>query len=98
MFKLFLISWTSVFVLCISLLCPKANTAQRTGRLLMRRVGVAELDQRFSEVAETFNEQQQEYEVMVRHVNNLEQSCGCAHGVMLAFADCVVKIAEEYGE
>lgn len=70
----------------------------RTGRLEMRRVGVPELDQRFSDVAETFNEQQEHYEAMVRHVRSLRQSCGCARGDTLAFAECVGKIREDHRE
>lgn len=69
---------------------------RRAGRLVMRRVGLPELDQRFSDVAETFNEQQQHYEAMVRHISSLRQSCDCAHGD--AFAECVGKIREEHRE
>ncbi|XP_034456532.1 uncharacterized protein si:ch73-345f18.3 [Hippoglossus hippoglossus] len=73
-----------------------AQTVRRIGRLVMRRVGVPELDQRFSDVAETFNEQQQNYEAMARHISSLRQNCDCAHSDTLVFAECVGKIREEH--
>ncbi|CAJ1083964.1 uncharacterized protein si:ch73-345f18.3 [Xyrichtys novacula] len=72
-------------------------SVKRTGRLVVRRVGVSELDQRFSDMAETFNEQQQRYETMVRHIRNLRQTYGCNHDESLALAECVGKIREEHG-
>ncbi|KAM6974433.1 uncharacterized protein LKV04_016074 [Tautogolabrus adspersus] len=71
-------------------------TVKRIGRLVMRRVGVSELDQRFSDMAETFNEQQERYEGMVRHVRNLRQTYGCNHDDSLALAECVEKIRDEH--
>nr|XP_019946159.1 PREDICTED: uncharacterized protein LOC109631721 [Paralichthys olivaceus]XP_019946160.1 PREDICTED: uncharacterized protein LOC109631721 [Paralichthys olivaceus] len=73
-----------------------AQTVRRIGRLVMRRVNVPELDQRFSEVAEIFNEQQQSYEALVRHISSLRQNCDCAHSDTLGIADCVGKIREEH--
>ncbi|GAA6234588.1 uncharacterized protein LOC108897756 [Lates japonicus] len=73
-----------------------AQTVRRVGRLAMRRVGVPELDQRFSDAAEIFNEQQEHYEALVQHISSLRQSCDCAQGDTLAFAECVGKIREEY--
>lgn len=79
-------------------LCPDAWTVKRIGRLVMRRVCVPELDQRFSDMAETFNEQQQRYEAMVKHIRNLQRSCDCTNNDSLALAECVGKIRKEHGE
>ncbi|KAG7245017.1 hypothetical protein INR49_023583 [Caranx melampygus] len=73
-----------------------ANTVRRTGKLVIKRVGVPDLDQRFSDMAETFNEQQEHYEAMVRHIKSLQQSCGCVHGDTLSIAECVRSIREDY--
>ncbi|XP_070702324.1 uncharacterized protein [Pempheris klunzingeri] len=72
------------------------QTVKRIGRLVMRRVCVPELDQRFSDVAETFNEQQERYEAMVRHIRNLRQSYGCNHNDTLALSECLGNIREEH--
>ncbi|XP_040909704.1 uncharacterized protein si:ch73-345f18.3 [Toxotes jaculatrix] len=74
----------------------RSETVRRTGRLVVRRMDVPELDHRFSDVAETFNKQQEHYEAMVQHISSLRQSCNCAQGNTLAFADCVGTIREEY--
>ncbi|XP_044191670.1 uncharacterized protein si:ch73-345f18.3 [Thunnus albacares] len=73
-----------------------AQTVRRIGRLVMRRVCVPELDQRFSDMAETFNEQQQHYESMTRHIGNLRRSCNCTQGDSLAISECVGMIREEH--
>ncbi|XP_076005891.1 uncharacterized protein LOC143000455 isoform X2 [Genypterus blacodes] len=73
-----------------------AEAVGRRGRLVMRRVGVSELDQRLYDVAETFNEQHGSYEAMVQHFSDLRQSCGCSPDGTLAFAECVRKIREEH--
>ncbi|XP_071776291.2 uncharacterized protein LOC139927891 [Centroberyx gerrardi] len=73
-----------------------AETLRRSGRLVMRRVCVLELDQRFSDVAETFNEQQGRYEAMVRHIINLRQTYGCNHDDTLFLSEGVKKIREEH--
>ncbi|XP_073319667.1 uncharacterized protein [Pagrus major] len=62
----------------------------------MRRVCVPELDQRFCDMAETFNEQQHRYEAMVRHIRNLRQIYGCNHNNSLALAECLGRIREEH--
>ncbi|XP_061598631.1 uncharacterized protein si:ch73-345f18.3 [Cololabis saira] len=72
------------------------QTVRRMGKLLMRRVNVPELDCRFEDVAETFNEQQERYEAMVRHITNLQKSCGCANIGSSALAESVRKIREEH--
>ncbi|XP_022603315.1 uncharacterized protein LOC111223443 isoform X1 [Seriola dumerili] len=73
-----------------------AKAVGRIGKVVIKRVGVPELDQRFSDMAETFNEQQEHFEAMARHIRSLQQSCGCVHGDTLAFAECVRKIREEH--
>lgn len=77
---------------------PDAQTMSRRGRLAMRRVCVSELDQRLYDVEETFNEQQESYEAIERHISNLRQSCGCGPDNTLALAECVRKIREEHRE
>ncbi len=57
-----------------------------------------ELDQRFSDMAETFNEQQERYEAMVRHVRNLRQIYGCNCNDTLALAECMGRIRDEHGK
>ncbi|KAI3358523.1 hypothetical protein L3Q82_014933 [Scortum barcoo] len=73
-----------------------AQTMGRSGKLVMRRVCVPELDQRFYDMAETFNQQQEHCEAMVRHIRNLRQCYGCNHDDTLAFAECVGKIRDEH--
>ncbi|XP_029023137.1 uncharacterized protein si:ch73-345f18.3 [Betta splendens] len=74
----------------------KAQSVSRTGRLLMRRVCVPDLDKRFSDMAETFNEQQECYEAMVGHIDNLRHTYGCAHRDTLSFSECLGKIRNEH--
>ncbi|XP_068188480.1 uncharacterized protein si:ch73-345f18.3 isoform X2 [Antennarius striatus] len=73
-----------------------AQTTNRMGKLSMRRVCVPELDQRFSDVSETFNDQQEHYEAMVRHINNVRQIYGCNYSDTLTLAECLGKITEEH--
>ncbi|KAM6899214.1 uncharacterized protein FYW49_017314 [Xenentodon cancila] len=72
------------------------QTPRQMGRLLMRRVNAPELDRRFEDMAETFNEQQGRYEAMVRHITNLQRSCGCANNDSSTFTESVRKIREEH--
>lgn len=64
----------------------------------MKRVGVQELDQRFSDIAETFNKQQEHYETMVRRIRNVRQIYGCNSNDTLELTECVMKIREEHGK
>lgn len=65
----------------------------------MRRVCVPELDNRFLDMAETFNEQQECYEAMVRHIGNMRQTyCCTADNDTLFFSECLAKIREEHSE
>ncbi|MEQ2177069.1 hypothetical protein GOODEAATRI_000054 [Goodea atripinnis] len=72
-----------------------AQTVKRIGKLLMRRLNVPELDLRFTEMAETFNEQQNNYEAMVGHIRKLTQICESTNVDNLAFAECIRKIRKE---
>ncbi|XP_026156432.1 uncharacterized protein LOC113126565 [Mastacembelus armatus] len=74
----------------------KAQVVRRINNLVMRQVCVPELDKSFSDMAVTFNEQQECYEAMARHISHLQQTYGCAHDDTLTFAECVKKIREEY--
>lgn len=71
---------------------------KQNGRLRMKRVCVSEMDQRFSDMAETFNQQQERHEAMVRHIKNVRQLYGCNDSDSLALAECVGKIREEHGK
>lgn len=84
--------------LCLSFIPPDAPAVRRIGRLVVRRVGVQEVDQRFTDMAETFNEQQQRHEAMVRHIRNVRQLYGCNHNDALTLAECLGKIREEHGK
>ncbi|XP_061738777.1 uncharacterized protein si:ch73-345f18.3 isoform X2 [Nerophis ophidion] len=72
---------------------PQAT--KQTGRLLMRRVCVQDLDLRFSDLAETFNELQGRYQSMIGHIGNLQRNCGCALKDV-NISHCVEKICEEH--
>ncbi|XP_046874680.1 uncharacterized protein si:ch73-345f18.3 isoform X2 [Hypomesus transpacificus] len=71
------------------------QTQSRSGRLALRLVCVQELDQRFSDTAETFNEQQERFEVMTQHIIKLRQAFGCNHDNSLSLTECVKRIIEE---
>lgn len=77
---------------------PDGQAVRRIGRLVMRRVGVPELDKRFSDVAESFNEQFEHYEAMVRHIHNVRQVYGCNHSDGLTLAECVGRMRDEHGK
>lgn len=71
------------------------RTLSRSGRLVLRRVGVPELDQRFSDTSETFNEQQERFDLMTQHIIKLRQTFGCNHDNSLSLTECVRRIREE---
>lgn len=83
-------------VVCFFVSCSDAPPVN--GKLVMKRVGVQELDQRFYVMAETFNEQHEHYENMVRHIRNVQQIYGCNSNDTLALTECVMKIREEHGK
>ncbi|XP_053719481.1 uncharacterized protein si:ch73-345f18.3 [Synchiropus splendidus] len=67
----------------------------RSDKLLMRRVCVPELDQRFSDVSDTFNEQQRRYRSMVQHITNLCERFGCDKD-RVELSECVETIRLEH--
>ncbi|KAM9386047.1 uncharacterized protein KZ484_007605 [Pholidichthys leucotaenia] len=73
-----------------------AQTGKQIGRLMMRRLCVPVWDQRFTVIAEAFNEQQQSYDDMIKHIGNLQQSCNCTLDDPLAFSECLAKIRDEH--
>ncbi|XP_028820289.1 uncharacterized protein LOC114770486 [Denticeps clupeoides] len=74
---------------------PSANDGHgRTGRFTARHVGVAELDQRFEDAAETFNLQQGHHEAMTEHLNALRDSYNCPRDASLS--ECIRRIKDEH--
>ncbi|XP_066531676.1 uncharacterized protein si:ch73-345f18.3 [Hoplias malabaricus] len=67
---------------------------QRSGRIIIRRVGVPDLDQRFEEFAETFNKQHEHYECMEEKRNTLVFRYRCSSGDSLS--QCLKKIKDEH--
>ena len=84
--------------ICECLFFTDTQTQSRSGRLALRLVCVQELDQRFSDTAETFNEQQERFEVMTQHIIKLRQAFGCNHDNSLSLTECVKRIIEENSE
>lgn len=76
--------------------CIFADTGQKTGSLTARHVDVPDLDQRFEDVAETFNKQQENYKQMKEKLQCI------SHRYQLSTNDslsqCLKKIKEEHGE
>lgn len=72
------------------------QTVKQSGQLVMRRVGVPELDQRFMDVADTFNEQQHRYETTVQLLSTLQQRYGCSQCGALALSEVLGKIRDEH--
>lgn len=79
---------------CVSVL----DVHSVNGKLVIKRVSVPDFDQRFSDMAETFNKQHEHYETMVRHIKNVRQIYGCNNNNSLALAECVKNIREEHGK
>lgn len=76
--------------------CIFADTGQKTGSFTARHVDVPDLDQRFEDVAETFNKQQENYKQMKEKLQCI------SHRYQLSINDslsqCLKKIKEEHGE
>lgn len=88
---------TYVYLNCgVLVFCSDAHSVN--GKMVMKRVGVQELDQRFSDIAETFNKQHEHYETMVRRIRNVRQIYGCNSNDTLALTECVMKIRGEHGK
>ncbi|XP_067281882.1 uncharacterized protein si:ch73-345f18.3 [Pseudorasbora parva] len=73
----------------------KAGEVQKTGRFSARRVGVSDLDERFSDVAETFNKQQEHYETMKNMLQTVANRYKCPSNDSLS--QCLKKIKEAHG-
>ncbi|KAK6327738.1 hypothetical protein J4Q44_G00033840 [Coregonus suidteri] len=73
-----------------------APTVSRSGQLVPKRVGVKDLDQRFSDVAETFNQQQESYDIMKERIISLRRTYDCNNDSTLTLTRCVRKIKEEH--
>ncbi|XP_042151259.1 uncharacterized protein si:ch73-345f18.3 [Oncorhynchus tshawytscha] len=73
-----------------------APTVSRSGQLVPKRVGVKDLDQRFSDVTETFNQQHESYNVMKERIISLRHTYNCSNDSTLTLTECVRKIKEEY--
>ncbi|XP_030645270.1 uncharacterized protein LOC115825626 [Chanos chanos] len=72
---------------------PSNDNAQRSGGFTARHVGVPELDQRFADVAETFNQQHKNYEAMVESLNKLSYRYRCSSG---SLSECIRNIKEDH--
>lgn len=66
--------------------------------MVMRRVGVQELDRRFSDITEIFNKQHEHYETMVRCIRNVRQIYGCNSNDTPALNECLMRIREAHGK
>ncbi|XP_013998507.1 uncharacterized protein [Salmo salar] len=73
-----------------------APTVRQSGRLVPKRVGLIDLDQRFSDVAVTFNQQQESYDAMKERIISLRRTYDCNNDSNLTLTECVRKIKEEH--
>ncbi|KAL0962038.1 hypothetical protein UPYG_G00334930 [Umbra pygmaea] len=73
-------------------------TVSQSGPLVPKRVGVNDLDQRFSDVAETFNQQQESYDIMKEHITSLCRTFDSNNASSQSLTECVRKIREEHEE
>ncbi|XP_072530698.1 uncharacterized protein [Salminus brasiliensis] len=74
---------------------PRPNgSEQKHGEVRAQHVGVPDLDQRFADVAEMFNEQQKHYETMEDKRNLLLHRYRCSPGDGLS--ECLKKIKDEH--
>ncbi|XP_066571677.1 uncharacterized protein LOC136760267 [Amia ocellicauda] len=73
----------------------KEDGRKRRGRFLSKVTGVPELDRRFTDIADTFNRQQEQYEAMTACVSQLKESCQCKAANTLS--DCLGKMKEDQG-
>lgn len=71
---------------------------KQSGSLQMRRVNVPELDQRFADLAQTFNQHQECFERMVKGIRNLQKEYDCTRCDHMSLSECVGKIMKEWGE
>ncbi|XP_017556967.1 uncharacterized protein si:ch73-345f18.3 [Pygocentrus nattereri] len=73
---------------------PSNGSVQRSGNVVVRHVGIPDVDQRFADVAEMFNKQQQHYECMEEKRKTLMHRYRCLAGDSLS--DCLKKIKDEH--
>ncbi|KAM9414826.1 uncharacterized protein ACWYII_024007 [Salvelinus alpinus] len=73
-----------------------APTVSQSGRLVPKCVGLIDLDQRFSDVAVTFNQQQESYDAMKERIISLRRTYDCNNDSNLTLTECVRKIKEEH--
>ncbi|XP_051948752.1 uncharacterized protein si:ch73-345f18.3 isoform X2 [Xyrauchen texanus] len=72
------------------------DTVQRTGRFTARHVGVPDLDQRFTDVAETFNKQQENYNNMKEKLQTIASRYNCQTNDSLS--QSLERIKEEHDQ
>ncbi|KAK3532526.1 hypothetical protein QTP86_023749 [Hemibagrus guttatus] len=73
---------------------PPEGFQNRSDRIIARRVGVPDLDQRFTEFAEMFNKQQENYECMRERLKTLMHHYRCAPDSSLS--DCLQQMKVEH--
>ncbi|KAL0167144.1 hypothetical protein M9458_038988, partial [Cirrhinus mrigala] len=61
---------------------------------IARRVGVPDLDERFTDVADTFNKQQEHYETMKNKLHTLASHYHCPN--IDSLSECLKKIKENH--
>ncbi|MCJ8746129.1 hypothetical protein PDJAM_G00138140 [Pangasius djambal] len=72
------------------------DSQHRNDRITVRRVGVPDLDQRFTDFAETFKKQQEHYECMQEKWKTLMYRYRCAPDSSLS--ECLQKIKDEHDD
>lgn len=70
------------------------DVTQKHGRFIAKHVEVPELDQRFIDIADTFNQQAEYHQAMGRCLERLKASYQCAAGSSLA--DCLQRMRDEH--
>ncbi|KAB5530720.1 hypothetical protein PHYPO_G00132650 [Pangasianodon hypophthalmus] len=75
---------------------PPNDSQHRNGRITVRRVGVPDLDQRFTDFEQTFNKQQEHYECMQEKWKTLMFRYRCAPDSSLS--ECLQKIKDEHDD
>ncbi|KAK3512069.1 hypothetical protein QTP70_030141, partial [Hemibagrus guttatus] len=73
---------------------PPEGFQNRSDRIIARRVGVPDLDQCFTEFAEMFNKQQENYECMRERLKTLMHHYRCAPDSSLS--DCLQQMKVEH--
>ncbi|KAK2887732.1 hypothetical protein Q8A67_015960 [Cirrhinus molitorella] len=71
-----------------------ADVDQKSGRFNARHVGVSGLDERFTDVADTFNKQQEHYETMKNKLQTIASRYHCTNNDSLS--QCLKKVKENH--